>query len=53
MAGTMKERIGLILKIKDSVNTLENFLSRVFDGGYFPTIADKAELAFSDGHYYF
>jgi hypothetical protein len=30
-----------------------NSLSCVFDGADFPLIADKAELAFSDGHYYF
>jgi hypothetical protein len=40
MAGTNKGRIGFILKIK-------------FDGGDFPPITDKEELAFRNGHYYF
>jgi hypothetical protein len=70
MAGTNKGRIGLILKIKGSVQQATelrrtsslpsgqcldhaNFLSRVFDGGDFPPPADKAELAFRNGHYYF
>jgi hypothetical protein len=30
-----------------------NSLSCVFDGSDFPPNADKAELAFRDGHYYF
>jgi len=30
-----------------------NFLSGVFDGRDFPTISDKSELAFRNGHYYF
>jgi hypothetical protein len=50
MAGTNKGRIGLILKIMSSSR---EFFSCVFDGGYFPTIADQAELAFLDDHYYF
>jgi hypothetical protein len=45
VAGTNKARIGLILKIKGSVLSVS--------GGDFPTIAGKAELAFSNGHYYF
>jgi hypothetical protein len=40
MVGANKGRIGFILKIK-------------FDGGDFPPIADKEELAFRNGHYYF
>jgi len=41
MASTDKGRINLFLKI-----------SNVFDGGDFPVIVDKVELAFRDGQYY-
>jgi hypothetical protein len=40
MVGANKGRIGLIPRIK-------------FDGGNVPPIADKEELAFRNGHYYF
>jgi hypothetical protein len=51
VADTNKGRIGLFLKTKCSVHHAL-FFSRVFDGGDFPTIVDKEELVFGNGHYY-
>jgi hypothetical protein len=50
MAGTIKGRIGLILKKRfgSSRNGTASF-----DGRDSPTITDKAELVFRNGHYHF
>jgi hypothetical protein len=51
MAGTIKGRIGLILKNKRFGSSSNGTAS--FDASDFPTIADKAELVFRNGHYHF
>jgi hypothetical protein len=53
MAGTNKGRIGLILKIKGSVQQATELRHECRHGGDFPPTAEKAELAFRNGHYYF